>query len=90
MAIQLEQFAKANNIKSLDFNLNPATNRAIVEYMNPKGEVCKLVTKPLDEFSTDKPIYVYDCIESSTGEVVPNVHILSNKAGATPAFTLKF
>jgi hypothetical protein len=98
MAIKLEQFAKANNITSLDFNMNPATNRAIVEYMNPQGQVCKLVTKPLTEFSKDKPIYVYDCMERSvdteTGEeittVVPNVHILSNKTGAVAAFSIKF
>jgi hypothetical protein len=68
--------------------MNPKTNRAIASFFGPNGVEITVVTKPLTEFDATKDIYVYDCIEQSTGEVIPNVFILSNKSGAVPAFTL--
>jgi hypothetical protein len=88
MARTLGQFKAAYNVDKLDFNLNPATNRAITSFFAQGGVEIRLVTKPLSEFNPSEEIYVYDCIDNDTGEVVDNVYILSNKKGSAPAFTL--
>jgi hypothetical protein len=88
MARTLAQFKSAFNVDKLDFNLNPATNRAITSFFAAGGTEIRLVTKPLSEFNPSEEIFVYDCIDNDTGEVVDNVYILSNKQGAKPAFTL--
>ena len=97
MSITLASFKQANGVSTLDFNMNPKTDRAIASFMNKDGIVVKLVTKPLkphlnskgvqqEGFNPKLPVYVYDCIEGD--EIVPNVHILSNAKGAEPAFSL--
>jgi hypothetical protein len=88
MARTLAQFKSAFNVDELNFNMNPATNRAIASFFAQGGTEIRVVTKPLTEFDPSKEIYVYDCIDNVTGEVVDNVYILSNKQGAKPAFTL--
>jgi hypothetical protein len=88
MARTLANLKQAYNVDKLVFNMNPATNRAIASFFGSNGVEITVVTKPLTEFDATKEIFVYDCIEQSTGEIVPNVYILSNKAGKVPAFTL--
>jgi len=88
MARTLENFKAAYNVDKLDFNMNPKTNRAIASFFSKDNVEIKVVTKPLSEFDPQKPIYVYNCIDTDSGEIVGDTFILSNKAGATPAFSL--
>lgn len=80
--MQLADFKKIHGIQVIDFKDTNDGNRFIAKHFSDKlGTEITILTKPKAEFDKSKPVYMYESLDATTGEVLPDVFVASNKAG---------